>query len=248
MINRFDEMTEDFVESNKLEIDVLNSQFADFLSRVGDLENMIAMVDQSGSMYSEDDAGLAALGLGTVVANKSALGKRVMTFSAEPSWISLEQCSTFHDCMKELKLHSHKAGLNTNFYKALKLILDSCVSANLPDSIVSNMVLAIFSDMQIDVGDNRKQRLATMYDGIKDMYNDAGYSSVPHILFWNLRSTTGAPSSSSTKNTTMFSGYSPALLNTFCSKGMDMLQNITPWHMLVESLNIPRYDCLRKDI
>ena len=150
--------------------------------------------------------------------------------------------------MKELNLHSHKAGLNTNFYKALKLVLDACVFANLPNSIVSNMVLAIFSDMQIDSGDDRSQPLSSMYDGIKKMYNDAGYSTVPHILFWNLRSTTGFPSTSATKNTTMLSGYSPALLNAFVNKGMDMLQDLSPWNMLLETLNIPRYEYLEKDI
>ena len=247
IINKHHDMTAEFIETNKLEVDVLNSQFTDFLSRIGNLENMIAMVDQSGSMF-QDDAGFAALGLGTIVSNKSSLGKRLMTFSAEPSWISLEHCTTFHDCMKELNLHSNKAGLNTNFYRALKLVLDACVSAKLPDSTVSKMVLAVFSDMQIDQGDDRRQPLASMYDGIQKMYKEAGYSSVPHILFWNLRSTSGFPSLSSTKNTTMFSGYSPALLNAFVSKGMDMLQDITPWYMLLETLNLPRYECLEKEM
>jgi hypothetical protein len=180
-------------EKNRLEIDILNSQFADFIKGIGNLENIIAMVDQSGSMYS-DNAGYAALGLGIIVATKSTLGKRVMTFSEEPSWISLEKCNTLYQTMEELNKHSYKSGLNTDFYKALKLLLDSCVTSNLPDSIVSNMVLAIFSDMQIDFGDSNVQPLSSMYDNIKKMYKDAGYSSVPHILFWNLRSTTGFPS------------------------------------------------------
>lgn len=245
MINKCRHMTAEV--TSQLEIDVLNSQFADFLTRIGEVENFVAMVDQSGSMFS-DDAGFAALGLGTVVANKSTLGKRVMTFSAEPSWISLEKCETFYDCMKELKKHDHKAGFNTNFYKALRLILHACVSDSLPDSVVSNMVLVIFSDMQIDAGDDRSQPLISMFGGIEKMYKDAGYSSLPHILFWNLRSTNGAPSLSTTKNTTMLSGYSPALLNSFVNKGMDMLQDFTPWHMLLETLNIPRYSSLEKDI
>ena len=245
MINKYTYMTAEV--TSQLEIDVLNSQFADFLSRIGELENFVAMVDQSGSMFC-DDAGLAALGLGTVVANKSTLGKRVMTFSAEPSWISLEKCETFHDCIKELKKHDHKAGLNTNFYKALKLLLNACVTAKLPDSVVSNMVLGIFSDMQIDKGDDRSQPLMSMFGGIEKMYKDAGYSSLPHILFWNLRSWDGTPSLSSTKNTTMLSGYSPALLNAFVNKGMDILQDLTPWSMLLETLNNPRYQCLDEEL
>jgi hypothetical protein len=236
------------IETKEIEIEILNSQFLDFLKKVGNLENMIAMVDQSGSMYSGNDhAGLAALGLGIVIANKSSLGKRVMTFSEEPSWISLENCCSFHECIKELQLHQSKSGFNTNFYRALKLILNACVDNKLDNSIVSNMVLVIFSDMQIDDGDDKTQPFPSMYDGIKKMYSNYGYTSLPHILFWNLRKTSGFPSCCTKTNTTMFSGYSPALLNTFISKGIDALKEVTPWSMLLESLNIPRYECLKKD-
>ena len=39
----------------------------------------------------------------------------------------------------------------------------------------------------------------------------------------------------------MFSGYSPALLNNFCNKGKEFLDDITPWNMLQELLNHERY-------
>jgi hypothetical protein len=227
-----------------LEIDILNAQFTDFEKKVGPLENMVAMVDQSGSMYVNLDTGLAAIGLGIIVANKSVLGKRILCFSEEPSWISLEKCSNFYECNCELALHSHKAGYNTNFYKALMLILDACIEQKLPDSVVSNMTLAIFSDMQIDAGDISSAPFATMYDKIVMMYTDAGYSAVPHILFWNLTSSTGFPSLTNKKGTSMMSGYSPLLLNVFCEKGIDALYNLTAWTMLVDSLNVERYKIL----
>jgi hypothetical protein len=44
----------------------------------------------------------------------------------------------------------------------------------------------------------------------------------------------------------MMSGYSPALLNLFCEKGVDALQDCTPWSNLVESLSVPRYEKLAK--
>ena len=39
----------------------------------------------------------------------------------------------------------------------------------------------------------------------------------------------------------MMSGFSPVLLNSFASKGMEALQGFTPWRMLLEQLNGERY-------
>ena len=217
---------------------LINAQWDDFMTKVGDLGNFVAMVDQSGSMAG--DPYHAAIGLGTAIAEKSALGPRIMTFSAEPHWISLEGKPTFTDKMKLIKQKDHYAGLNTNFYRALSLILDACVEAKLPNEIVSNMVLAILSDMQIDLGDN--SHTLTMQESILQKYKAAGYENAPHILFWNLRSTSGFPSASTTKNTSMLSGFSPVLLNTFCEKGMDVLKDLTPYAILLDSLNKPRYN------
>ena len=63
-------------------------------------------------------------------------------------------------------------------------------------------------------------------------YADAGMQlwgkpfTPPHILFWNLRATTGFPCTSNQANVTMFSGFSPALLNNFCNKGLEGLKNV----------------------
>ena len=54
---------------------------------------------------------------------------------------------------KVLKLERHYSGLNTNFYKALNMILDSIVQNNIPPSDVENLVLAVFSAPKyFDVG------------------------------------------------------------------------------------------------
>ena len=63
----------------------------------------------------------------------------------------------------------------------------------------------------------------------------------PHILFWNLRQTTGFPVATNQSNVTMFSGFSPALLNNFCNKGLEGLKNVDPWSQLVDSLDNPRF-------
>jgi hypothetical protein len=80
-----------------------------------------------------------------------------------------------------------------------------------------------------------------MMDNIELKYNAAGYTC-PHILFWNLRSTSGFPCKSNEKGASIMSGFSPALLNMFCDRGLEALENATPWNMMLEMLNDDRYD------
>ena len=90
-----------------------------------------------------------------------------------------------------------------------------------------------------------------MFQMMKQKYHDAGMRSIyqepyklPHIVFWNLRSTTGFPSLSTTENTSMMSGNNPVLLNAFCNKGLTSLKEYTPWKVLTEELSNKRYDYL----
>jgi hypothetical protein len=235
-------------------MDLLNSQWDDFLSKITGGRELVAMVDQSGSMYG--DPLYAAMGLGLVIASKSSLGRRVMTFSSEPTWISLENRETLIDGVQELIKHSHTSGLGTNFFKALSLLLNACITSALPNELVSNMTLVILSDMMIDADTNDvdsrfmsdssfDKQMEDMHKKIVRLYNDAGYSDVPHLLFWNLRHTSGFPTLSSIKGATMFSGFSPILLNSFCMNGPDALKTITPWDSFCGLLDGDRYHCLR---
>lgn len=222
------------------QIDLLNSQWNDNSTQTNVLGNFIAMVDVSGSM--EGDPKYVSTALGIRVAEKSKLGKRVMTFSSHPSWVNLEPHSDFVSMVGAICTDS---GLNTNFYAALDLILDAIIESKLSPEEVENMILAIFSDMQVDAADNSDKQ--TMFTKIEAKYVAAGNRlygkpfNVPHILMWNLRSTDGFPCLSSEKNVSMMSGFSPSLLNLFCDKGIDALQSCTPWSMLVQSLENKRY-------
>ena len=227
---------------------LLNYQWNDNSKITGKLPNMIAMVDVSGSMTCDNCIPLySAIALGCRVAEKSRLGKRVMTFSESPSWINLESCSTFTEMVYKIKNGSW--GFNTNFTKALRLILGAIEEARLLPEEVKDMVLTIFSDMQID-SDGNETPSQTMLDNIDKMYHDVGMRihgkpyKRPHILFWNLRSTSGFPTLSSVANCSMMSGASPSLLNLFCEKGMDVLEESTPLKMVIECLANKRYDRL----
>ena len=248
---------------NQDEINILNSQWRDNCAKknANGLGPMVAMVDLSGSM--DGDPMNAAIALGCRVAEKSCLGKRVMTFSNEPAWVNLDGCATFTDMVKTIVDSSGSAGMNTNFYKALDMILTVIEERRIPAAEVENMILAIFSDMQIDanlamaeygryhVGENKELlngKLNTMFQQIKARYAEVGMRlygeplNPPHILFWNLRVTNGFPCLSTESNCSMMSGYDPAILNEFCDSGLQALKDFTPYKMLLKLLGNERYE------
>jgi len=230
----------------QLEIDLLNSQWINNSTQTGNLGNMIAMVDVSGSM--DGDPLYAAIALGIRVAEKSILGKRVMTFSSNPKWVNLEP---YNDFVSQVKaLNSAEWGMNTNFHKALDMILDAIIENNMKPEDVQDLMLVIFSDMQIDCADRSSK--TELYDSIKEKYSEAGIRvhgkpyKPPHIVFWNLRSTSGFPTLSTQSNVSMMSGFSPSLLNLFCEQGLEALQSCTPWSQLEKSLENERYKIMER--
>lgn len=233
--------------TNSEEASFLNAQWSDNSKQTGSLGKIIAMVDVSGSMAG--DPMNAAIALGIRVAEKSMIGKRVLTFSASPSWINLSGKDTFVEMVQTVG--NANWGMNTNFAAALNMILDAIISQMLSPEDVEDMVLAVFSDMQMDQADHSSKSLM---NSIEIKYADAGKRlwgkpfKAPHILFWNLRSTSGFPTLSSQKNCSMMSGFSPALLNTFCEEGLKSLQSCSPWTLFVKSLDNERYKILDKHI
>ena len=228
-------------------IDLLNAQWNDNGTQTGALNNMIAMVDVSGSMTGEPLH--AAIALGIRVAEKSALGKRVLTFSATPTWVNLDGYDTF-DKMVNVLQHA-EWGMNTNIHAALKQILNAIKTSKMNCETVSSMTLVIFSDMQIDEADSTS---LSLYDDIENLYSTLGIEMYgkpfkpPHILFWNLRSTNGFPTLSTQSNVSCMSGFSPSLLNLFCEQGIAGLQTCTPWKSLLKSLENPRYEVLECEL
>ena len=132
--------------------------------------------------------------------------------------------------------------MNTNFYSALDTILSAIVLNKMPPEDVQDMVLVVLSNMQMDASDKW-----VLYDTMKEKYEVAGIRAYgkpykpPHVLFWNLKSTSGFPSLSTQMNCSMMSGFSPVLLNSFCDQGITALQACTPWSVLEKNLENERY-------
>ena len=229
-------------------INELNLQWKDNASQNGNLGNLIAMCDVSSSMTMDNNTPMYnAIGLAIRIAEKSCIPNRILTFSENPSWINLEGIEDFHSQVRTLR--RAEWGGTTNFYKALQRILAASCEACLSHEEVKNMVLVILSDMQIDQASPYDTDLV-LQGGIKDEYARAGMEmygipfELPHIVFFNLRCTAGFPTLTTEKNVSMISGFSPVMLNLFCDKGIAALDQYTPWSMLLESLEHPRYSLL----
>jgi hypothetical protein len=232
------------------EKELLNSQWRDNSSLTCALSDMIAMVDTSGSMNG--DPLNAAIALGIRVAEKSKLGKRVMTFSSNPKWVNLEGQNDFYSMVQTLQ-HA-EWGMTTNFDAALNMILDAIVEAKMEPEDVEGLTLAIFSDMQMNCADHSNEGTDVLIDRIRAKYADAGLRvkgkpyKPPHILFWNLRSTSGFPTLSTQQNASMMSGFSAAMLNLFCEHGIESLQAASPWSIFLKSLENDRYSIMETRI
>jgi len=246
------------------EFALLNSQWRDNARQTPLLGSMIAMLDLSSSMIQNENSQpyYAAIALACRIAEKSMLGKRILTFSNQPRWHNLNLCKNFTDMVETLQTVVEQ-GCSTNFYRALDLILEAIVQNKMTAEQTEGMTLVILSDMQINMASSYQspyesslevEELESLYQMIEKKYAETGMRicdrpyKPPHILFWNLRSTNGFPCLSRQKNVSMMSGFSPSLLNIFYERGLEGLQSVTPWTLLHESLGHVRYQCLEDKI
>ena len=221
--------------------DQINLQWHDQGKSTGNLENVIAMVDTSSSMSIDDNTPLYnAIGLGIRIAEKAspAFKNRVLTFNSKPEWFSFGDCPDDDFVGKVNRLRAAPWGGSTDIYAAFRLILDVITQNNISAADVANMTLVILSDMQINATEGNTD---TLYIRIKALYAAAGFETPPHIVFWNLRKTTGFPTKSDMKNVTMLSGFSSVILNHFCQKGADVLKNYSGYIMFQEIVGSERY-------
>ena len=241
--------------SEGAEVDRINLQWESNKDNNKGLGNIIACVDTSGSMDCDDGLPIynaVGLGIRCSEVTHDAFKHRVLTFSTRPQWITMHDKATFVEKAKHVRSDPNWAG-STNIGAMFDLILNVILKNEIPPESVEDMILAIFSDMQIDHCGTGS--LDTLYENISNKFHKAGMQSkfgvaypVPHILFWNLRKTNGFPVLSTQKNVTMMSGYSSALLNVLSDKGMEGLKEFTPARMLMDILNNDRYSILDEDL
>jgi len=205
-------------------------------------ERILPMCDVSGSMTGLPMDVSIALGIYISERNKSIFKDAFLTFSANPRMEYLK--GNLRDRVHQLRVADW--GMNTDLYKAFKLILTNAVHMDLDQDEMPTKLL-IISDMEFDEsqrdswGDDLENEWnPTAEEMIRDLYEKAGYK-LPGIIFWNVNGRVGnVPALSNAKNIGLVSGFSPSILTSILEGG----DSFTPESIMKETIYNERYDAV----
>ena len=222
---------------------VLEAQWKDickeFLEKDSAIRKYVAMADVSGSMFSGGPVArrnasgrlvsstspiTCCIALSLLIAEIAhpVFRNRVLTFDSNPEWFNLNAGDSL--AQKVAHLRGAPWGGSTNFYLAMRRIVESCVEAGLAEEDLPKG-LVVFSDMQFDAAGGG--RGTDCMDKIEALWQEHGYACAPRIIFWNLAANTDSfPAHSGTENVQMVSGFSQNLVKAFVTD--TELEVVTP--------------------
>ena len=198
--------------------------------------NGVAVVDTSGSMtwgYGNTIAPIdVATALGMYCAEKCAPTSpwygHYISFSSRPQLIKIEGIDFVDKCKR---IEAKNLCQNTNLDATFDMLLNSAVSAKVPQSEMPESII-IISDMQIDV--------SYCHHGIPNMevhrqkWANAGYE-FPNVIYWNVNAVGEAKFLETMQNGVSFvSGYSATLFE-------QILSGKTAMNLILDKLNSERY-------
>jgi len=186
----------------------------DNLPAISSEEKPIVISDTSGSMYGLPMEVSVALGLYCSEQLDGPFKDKVITFSADPEFHDLSIHRTLKDKYNYLDGNSNW-GMNTNFEKTYKLILDTAKHWNVSQDNMPTMIVCI-SDMQFDealTDWETDEKVASHHELMKDEFERHGYK-FPKLVYWNVRasSTEAMPVDDVSENTALISGFNPAVI------------------------------------
>ena len=185
-------------------------------------ENILPMIDVSGSMFGQPLAVAISLGMYLSERTKGEFKDMFLTFSEDPQLVRLAG-----DSVKERLDNIVEAnwGMSTDFEQAYRHILRVAKKHNVvPDSMPT--MLLVLSDMQF----NDSQRGMTHFNHMKERYEQAGYE-LPKIVFWNLDAHMGTPAECDDDSVAMVSGFSPSIMKAILNA-----EEFTPMDVMIEAL------------
>ena len=192
-------------------------------------ENILPMIDVSGSMFGQPLAVAMSLGMYLSERTKGEFRDLFLTFSEHPELVRLEG-----DSVAERLRNISQAdwGMNTDFGKAFEHILRVAKKHNvLPDSMPT--MLLVLSDMQFDESQGRTD---THFSWMEEEFEKAGYK-LPKIVFWNLDAHFGTPARCSDDSVAMVSGFSPSIM-----KAVLNAEEFNPVSVMLEALKDIKVD------
>ncbi|KAE9454796.1 hypothetical protein C3L33_13314, partial [Rhododendron williamsianum] len=185
-------------------------RMVDDLSKKGKLKNCLAICDVSGSMHGVPMEVSVALGVLVSELSEEPWKGKLITFSKNPT---LQMVLGGDLRSKTDFVRRMEWGMNTDFQKVFDLILEVAVNAKLTEEQMIKRVF-VFSDMEFDRASARPWE--TDYQAIVRKFGEKGYgSSVPEIVFWNLRDSRATPVPGNQKGVALVSGFSKNLMTVF---------------------------------
>lgn len=217
-------------------MDVMEQQWynmPDFVE--GNDDNTIVMADVSGSMYGRPMATSIGLALYFAERSSGAFKDYFMTFSESPSLIKVTG-NTFYDRVRMVM--GSNWGMNTNFEKALRVILKTAVKKKAMQEDLPKTIIVV-TDMQFDVCTGNASKDWTFYEKIKKLYKYEGYT-IPAIVFWNVNSVSNVfQTTSRLEGVKMASGQSPSVFKSILKS-----KSLTSYDFMLEVLNQERYEAV----
>lgn len=201
----------------------------------GKLPSALAICDVSGSMIGEPLSVAVALSLLVADTSEGPWHGKAITFSRNPQLVTVPKATVDNLACRVSFMRGIDWGFNTDFQKVFDLILDHAKERNLPQGAMPS-ILFCFSDMEFDQAHAGNWK--TDLELIRGKYEKANYA-MPHIVFWNLRSSSSKPSSSSEPGVAYLSGFSAGLMKSFLQF---RLEEFNPSTQLAAMLK--RYDLL----
>ena len=214
------------------EKEALNTTWAslpDFSSE----EDMLAVIDTSGSMYCQGNPMPAsvALSLGIYFAehNKGAFRNHFIEFSRRPQLIEVKD-DTFVERLRYVASFSEVA--NTNLEAVFDLILDAALKNNIPQGELPAK-LVLISDMEFDACvDNAT---STIFENAKARFEECGYR-LPQVVFWNVASRhIQQPVKQNERGVVLVSGATPRIFSMIAG-GI-----LSPYKFMLEVIENERY-------
>lgn len=195
--------------------------------------NVLVMADVSGSMNGRPMATSIGLALYFAQRSKGAFANHFMTFSESPTLVKVTGHTLYEQVRNTL---SSNWGMNTNFEKALGIILSTAVRSKAKQSELPQTLIVV-TDMQFDESITSTNKNWTFYKQMKRLYQDKGYK-IPEIIFWNVNSASNVfQASQNYEGVKMASGQSASVFESILNS-----KAFTPYDFMIEVLNAERYE------
>ena len=210
--------------------DVVEAQWKALPNYIEGENNVLVMVDTSGSMRGMPINSAVGLGIYFAERNNGPYKNKIMSFSDNPVFVDVVG-QTLNEKVRSC-LSAHWM-MNTNISAAMQKILDVAIENRLSNEDVPK-ALIIVSDMQFDECASMSVK-EDFYTYWKREFAYHGYE-IPNVVFWNVNGPSTFHAKKDVLGVQMFSGHS---VSTF----KDVLSSITmtPYDAMVKVLTSERY-------